>query len=550
MEATLTFLERLVARLPGPGKIMFGELIADREALRVLLACMAAIFAASLQPPYLSLYVANVEQGIRDPGSGVAIEVAAAYLLLAVLTLVGGASGDIFGHKRFMLFGLFAVMVTNILGMFLLNSSYYTLLNSLNTITSSFIMPMTIAIVTLAFPLAVRPFAYGAVFAVQGIGYVTASSLYGIFEPTSAQWVAFLPAIIMGFVAIRLVRRDTQESRAPNDISRQELLLNLAWASAIFGLVYGVLAIGGGLDSRNMFLVIGICVIGFIIAYRWVARRMRGSAVKMYDVRDLSLAILAGIMLSAGQGTLFYQTSVFFQRVQGVGPVVSGARLAPYVIALMIATLFVVRLSQRFGARRMITGGLLLMALGLGSMFFIQPTTPYWQLIVPMLIMGFGFGVSAPPRTVVVLTTPPPGLTGMAAGVNTAAGQSGFALGVVLSSILVTLFADQNFKQQLEQTNAPPQVMNAATRVFQEFFSRAMSGDLTRLPENLAQQVTLSFGNAFTVGLAMTFVVIAIILAITGVVIFLGMNKGLKGSFVTRPVGGQNAGSTETQPSP
>jgi len=148
-----------------------------------------------------------------------------------------------------------------------------------------------------------------------------------------------------------------------------------------------------------------------------------------------------------------------------------------------------------------------------------------------------------------VLTTPPPGLTGMAAGVNAAAGQSGFALGVVLSSILVTLFADQNFKQQLEQTNASPQVMNAADRVFQEFFSRAMSVDLTRLPENLAHQITLSFDNAFTVGLAMTFVVIAIILAITGVVIFLGMNKGLKGSFITRPISGQNMGSAETRPS-
>ncbi len=101
MERTIAVLERFVARLPGPGKIIFGELIADREALRVLLACMAAVFAATLQPPFLSLYVADVEAGLRNPGSGVALEVAAAYLLLAVLTLVGGASGDVLGANAF-----------------------------------------------------------------------------------------------------------------------------------------------------------------------------------------------------------------------------------------------------------------------------------------------------------------------------------------------------------------------------------------------------------------------------------------------------------------
>jgi MFS family permease len=329
--------------------------------------------------------------------------------------------------------------------MLLLHSPHYTQINGLNTITSSFIMPMTVAILTLAFPVTVRPFAYGAVFAVQGIGLVTASSIYGIFEPTSYQWVAFLPAILLGFVALRMVRRDTDESRAPKSLSRQELLLNLGWAVAIFGLVFGVLALGGSGDKRNMFLVVGICLLGFVIAYRWVERRMRGTAAKLYDVRDLSFAILAGVMLSTGQGALFYQLGTFFQKVQGVGSVVSGARLAPYVIALMIATLFVVRLSQRFGARRMIVGGLGMMAVGMVSLFFLQPTTPYWQIMIPMLIMGFGFGISAPPRTVVVLTTPPPGLTGMAAGVNTAAGQSGYALGIVLSSILITLFADQRF---------------------------------------------------------------------------------------------------------
>ncbi len=84
-------------------------------------------------------------------------------------------------------------------------------------------------------------------------------------------------------------------------------------------------------------------------------------------------------------------------------------------------------------------------------------------------------------------------------------------------------------------------MIDVATNAFEDIFARAMSGDLTRLPESLAQQVTLAFGDAFTAGLALTFVVIGIALAVTAVIIYFGMNKGLKSSFVTRPVGMQDA---------
>ncbi len=536
MDKFLAWLEKIINRLPGPGKMIYGGLTQDRDALRALIACMAAIFAGALQPPVLSLYVADVQQGLRDPGSGVPIQVAAAYLLLAVLTLVGGASGDIFGRKRFMMFGLTGVLATNVLGMFFMNAEYYNLINAFNSISNMLIMPMAIAIVTLAFPLQVRPFAYGAVFACQSIGLVAASSVYGILAETNYVWFAFVPAILLCVVAMRLVARDTRESRAPRAVSIQELILNLVWASAIFGLVYGLLAFGKGPTSFNMFVIVAICLLGFVIGYRWIVKRMRKTEAKLYNVRDLSFAIFAGIMLSLAQGAMFYQLGAFFQKIQSIGPVMSGLGYLPFILSMMIATLFIVRLSMYFGARRIISGGLVLMGIGLVSMFFVQATTPYWQFILPLLFVGFGLGTAAPARTTVVLTISPPGLTGMAAGVNTAAGQSGFAAGTILSSVLVTFFADRAFVAQLTQINAPPAVIQAANKLFQETFARAISGNLTRLPDELAKQIAIGFGDAFAQGMAMAFVVIGILMFLSAAAIFLGMNKGLKATFISQPL--------------
>lgn len=536
MESIILKLQRIINHLPGPGKLMFGALVADRNALRVLIACLVAIIGTYLQPPVLTLYTPGVQAGLRDPGSGAPLLVAAGYLLLAVLTLVGGASGDIFGRKRFLMVGLIGVLVSDLAGMVLINSPDYFVANTANTIFSVLVMPMTIAIVTLAFPIQVRPFAYGAIFAVQGISLVLSSTINAIFVSLSLQWLAFIPAIALCIVAMRLVRRDVSESRAPPGTSRMELVLNVVWASAIFTLVYGLLAIGGGLTNLNLFLIIAICVIGFVIAYRWVQRRMGSTVIKLYDVRDLSLAIFAGIMLSVAQASFFYQIGTFFQKIQGVGPLVSGLRMLPFILAMMIATLVIVRLSIRFGARRLISGGLLVMGIGLGMMIILSTTTPYWMLIVPLVIMGFGFGIAGPARTVVVLTVPPPTLVGMASGVNSAAGQSGFALGTILSSWLLTVFATQSFDSQLNAAaQASPEAIEKAANLFQETFSKVISGDLPNLTAELSAALLVPFNDAFSSALGQTYLVIGLLMAATAVVIFFGMNKGLRASFITPP---------------
>jgi len=535
MERFIVFLENSSNRLPGPGKLILSALISDRQALRVLVAGMASLLAATLQPPILSLSVPELQQGLRDPSSGVPIQIAAAYLLLAVLTLAGGVSGDLFGRKRFLLLGLAGILLTNLGGMVLYETSLYRAIHALNLISSVLIMPMTVALVTVAFSVQGRPFAYGALFACQGIGMVLAASLNGIFAQTNFIWVAFIPAILFGIIAIRLVFRDATESRAPKTTSRHDLVLNLAWAAAIFGLVYGLLAYGGGITGRNMFLIIAICVIGFIIGYRWVAQRLE-KQTKLYNIRDMSFAIFAGIMLSVGQGALFFQIGAFFQQIQNIGPVRAGLQLLPYILAMMLATVFIARLALIFDARRIITAGLALMGLGLASMFFVQVSTPYWQLIIPLGIIGFGLGLAAPARTTVVLTNATPGMTGMAAGVNTAAGQSGFTLGILISSYMVTYFADMAFLRQLEQNGVPAVVIQSIAAIFQQTFASAISGNLTTLPDAIAQQIVIGFSDAFAAGMVVTFSLLAIVLLAAAIAVLVGMNKGLKASLIDQPL--------------
>jgi MFS family permease len=104
-----------------------------------------------------------------------------------------------------------------------------------------------------------------------------------------------------------------------------------------------------------------------------------------------------------GQGAFLYQFTAFFQNVQGMSAALAGVAFTPFVVGLLVGSFLVARLALRFGARRIIAGGFIVMGVSLVWMSFIQVDTSYWFLLVPITLIGFGFGLATPARTQVVL---------------------------------------------------------------------------------------------------------------------------------------------------
>jgi hypothetical protein len=201
----------------------------------------------------------------------------------------------------------------------------------------------------------------------------------------------------------------------------------------------------------------------------------------------------------------------------------------------LVGTLLIVRLSTYFGARRLIAGGMMLSAAGLLALSYIQVDTPLGYLILPIALLGLGLGISGPARTTVIIGAPPPRLIASGAAINSAAGQSGYALGVIISSFLVTMLADGALRAQLHRANLPGDVMAQLDSAWKNAFARALSGTYTRLPPEAAQWAATQFGPAFTTGLAQTLLIMAGFVTVAAIVIFVGMPRGLRGSLITPP---------------
>ena len=70
MEELIARVQAVLDRFPGPGKLLFGNLTADRKSFAALAACLVAILCTYLTPPVITLGSPPVEAGLRDIGSG------------------------------------------------------------------------------------------------------------------------------------------------------------------------------------------------------------------------------------------------------------------------------------------------------------------------------------------------------------------------------------------------------------------------------------------------------------------------------------------------
>ncbi|WP_203673824.1 MFS transporter [Streptomyces sp. SID13666] len=105
---------------------------------------------------------------------------------------------------------------------------------------------------------------------------------------------------------------------------------------------------------------------------------------------------------------------------------------APLVIGTM-SLFFSVKLTIRYGTRRVLLTGLAALAIGLVLLSRAPVDGNYWQHVMPTLVIqGFGMGLAVPAVIMRAMSGAAPEDTGLASGLNSTAQQSGAAVGLAV----------------------------------------------------------------------------------------------------------------------
>src|SRR5512139_2683158 len=144
-----------------PLGFLWKDITRDKDAFRILIACTLAMVTTGLEPAFLTLSTSEIQNRLRTPESHAPMFIALGFLVFAVLTLITGTTGDMFGRKRVMVVGLAGLTLANLIGALALGTKLFVVTDVVASVSVLAVIPMCVAIVTLVFPLTVRPLAYG-----------------------------------------------------------------------------------------------------------------------------------------------------------------------------------------------------------------------------------------------------------------------------------------------------------------------------------------------------------------------------------------------------
>ena len=367
-----------------------------------------------------------------------------AYILVfAGLLLTMGALGDRYGRKLALTVGLVLFGLSSVVAAFADSANTLIAARALMGVGGALIMPSTLSIITNVFSGPERGRAIAAWAAVAGLGIVLGPVLGGFLLENFWWGSVFLinvfvviAAIILGFFLI-------PESKDPAATPLDPVGAGLSIVGLV-ALVYAIIeAPSKGWTDPVVLTAFGLAAI-LITVFLWWESRTEHPMLQLSffeNPRFSAASVAITLVFFAMFGTVFLNTQ-YLQFVLGFSPLEAGFRVMP-VATMIIAAPLSARFAERFGTKRVVTAGLLIVATAMSILATITVDTGYGRVAIALAILGAGMGTAMAPATESIMGSLPLAKAGVGSAMNDTTRQIGGALGVaILGSILASSYSN------------------------------------------------------------------------------------------------------------
>jgi EmrB/QacA subfamily drug resistance transporter len=355
----------------------------------------------------LGIFIAAMDNTIVATATGTIVSdlggfdkfvwVTSAYLITQVAgTPIFGKLSDMYGRKKFFLFGLIVFLFGSILCGIAQNMVQLSIYRAIQGIGAGALNPIAFTIMFDLFPPEKRGKMSGLFGAVFGL-----SSIFGpllgalITDKFSWHWIFYIN-VPLGIMALALIVPFYKESKTH---AKQQI----DWWGALT-LVIGVvslmfaLELGGNEFAWNSVVILGLFAsfVVFIIGFIWIETRAAEPIInfQMFQKRLFTSSVLANLFYGIAfiVGTVYIP--IFVQGVLGGSTTNAGFILIPMTFGSVVGAQIGGLLVTRTSYRNIMVSSCLVFIIGMFLLSTISPGTTKGVLTTYMIVTGFGVGFS------------------------------------------------------------------------------------------------------------------------------------------------------------
>ena len=358
------------------------------------------------------------------------------------LLLLGGRLGDLLGRKRIFVVGLIGFAAASALGGFAESFGVLVVARALQGAFAALLAPAALSILTTTFTVPEeRNRAFG-VFGVIGASGAAVGLLLGgaLTQYLDWRWSMFINvplAVPAALAALRILAPDAPAAAR----TRIDVLGTITASIGLFALVFGFANAetdGWGAPLTIAGIAAGVALLAVFVA---VERRVANPLLPLRVVadRNRSAGFLAVAAVGAGLFGVFLFLTYYMQQTLGFSPLTTGLAFMPMMAVIIPGgAIAQTRLMPRYGARPLVTAGMLLSAVAMLMFTGVSTDSRYVVDILPgLLVMGLGLGLVFAPA----MSTATLGVDRADAGVASALVNTGQQIGGSIGTALLSTLA-------------------------------------------------------------------------------------------------------------
>lgn len=404
---------------------------------------------ASFLAPFMgsSINVAIPSIGVEFAMDAISLSwVVTSYLLATAMFLVPlGRLADIHGRKRVFLYGIAVYTISSLLCAVATSPTLLIGFRVVQGIGSAMVFGTSMAILTSVYPPQQRGRALGINVASVYIGLAIGPSIGGLLTQHLGWRSVFALNVPLGIIIAALILWKLRGEWAEARGERFDIVGSIIYAVTLLAVMYGFSRLP---DASGAWLIaLGLlCLVGFVIWEGRVPNPVLNT--KLFSQNPVfAFSNLAALINYSATSAVAFLLSLYLQYIKGLDPQSAGLVLLSQPIIMFIFSPLAGRLSDRVEPRLVASTGMLLTAIGLGLMTFVNGSTSLTFIVAALVICGLGFALFSSPNSNAIMSSVQRGYYGVASatlgamrliGQMLSMGIATLILAVIVGSVQIT----------------------------------------------------------------------------------------------------------------